>query len=93
MEAEVKNGRPPTDRQIELLAFMAEYFETQGRWPSHREMAAALTLNTSNLNPYLTLLEAKGLLRRLEGQSRRNRALTALGRQIVIEKEWQPRLL
>jgi SOS-response transcriptional repressor LexA len=88
-----RNFRPPTDRQLQLLSFMASYHEEHEEWPSHRQMAAALEINSPNLTPYLNLLEAKGLLCRVEGKFRRNRALTALGRQTVSEQEWQPRLL
>lgn len=93
MNAEPRNFRPPTDRQIELMSFMASYYDANGDWPSHRQMAAALDINSPNLSPYLNLLEAKGLLARITGKSRRNRALTALGRQIVTDQEWQPRLI
>lgn len=93
MNMRAKNFRPPTDRQLQLLSFMASYHDEHGDWPTHRQMAAALDVNSPNITPYLSLLEAKGLLEKIEGKSRRNRALTKLGRQIVTEQEWQPRLL
>jgi len=93
VNAEPRNFRPPTDRQIELMSFMASYHAAHGEWPSHRQMAAALDINSPNLSPYLNLLEAKGLLTRIEGKSRRNRALTELGRKLVTDQEWQPRLI
>lgn len=93
VNAQPQNFRPPTDRQIELMTFMVTYFDEHGEWPSHRQMAVALDINSSNLSPYLNLLEAKGLLSKIAGKSRRNRALTDLGRQIVTDQEWQPRLI
>ena len=93
MNMVAKNLRPPTDRQLQLLNFMASYFEENSQWPTHREMSAALDINSPNLSPYLNLLEAKGLLEKIEGKARRNRALTELGRKTVAEQEWQPRLL
>ena len=87
MSVATRNLRPPTDRQVELLSFMAKYHDSNGEWPTHRQMAAALAINSPNLTPYLTLLEAKGLLARIEGKSRRNRALTELGRKTVIQQE------
>lgn len=93
VNAQAQNFRPPTDRQIELMTFMASYFEANDEWPSHRQMAAALEINSPNLSPYLNLLEAKGLLIKIAGKSRRNRALTKLGRKIVTDQEWQPRLI
>ncbi|MBA96168.1 MAG: hypothetical protein CMN10_15145 [Roseobacter sp.] len=93
VNAQPRNFRPPTDRQIELMSFMVSYFDEHGEWPSHRQMAVALDINSSNLSPYLNLLEAKGLLAKIAGKYRRNRALTDLGRQFVTDQEWQPRLL
>jgi DNA-binding MarR family transcriptional regulator len=53
-------------------------------------MAGALGLSTTNLTPYLDLLEAKGLLERVPGATCRNRALTNVGKRIAIRKDWPP---
>jgi DNA-binding MarR family transcriptional regulator len=88
------SGRPdprqPTARQIELVCFMSAHRARTGVWPTHRQMAGALGLNTTNLTPYLDLLEAKGLLERVPGAACRNRALTTLGTEIATRKEWPP---
>ena len=87
----VGRRRPPTDRQIELLAFMSRHHARTGAWPTHRQMARALALNTTNLTPALRLLEAKGLLKEIPDASKGNRALTDLGRRIVSTEEWRTR--
>ena len=90
MTAMPRTFRPPTDRQLELLGFMAGYHDANETWPTHREIAAALGINSPNIGPYLRLLEAKGLLRTIPGRSRRNRAVTALGRSMLTGREWTP---
>ena len=90
MTAMPRNMRPPTDRQLELLGFMTAYHDAEGDWPTHRQIAAALGINSPNIGPYLRLLEAKGLLRTIPGRSRRNRAVTTLGRTVLTDREWTP---
>jgi DNA-binding MarR family transcriptional regulator len=79
--------RKPTSRQVEILEVMGAHHARTGTWPTHRQMARALALNTTNLTPALRLLEAKGLIAEIPDASRRNRALTDLGWMIVSKEE------
>jgi SOS-response transcriptional repressor LexA len=62
--------RPPTDRQMELLALIADGFD-QHMPPTIREMCRAMHVNSTNgVAEMLMALEAKELICRLPQRSR-----------------------
>lgn len=57
--------REPTDRQREVLAFLADYVRERGGAPSMREIGSAFGITSTNgVNDHLIALERKGLIDR-----------------------------
>lgn len=55
--------RPPTARQLEIVAYMREYHDEYGIWPTIREIAAALGKSSTNgIHEQLVSLQSKGLV-------------------------------
>ncbi|HWS86446.1 MAG TPA: helix-turn-helix domain-containing protein [Pyrinomonadaceae bacterium] len=70
-------GLPPlTDKQAECLRYVLDYFLERRYYPTQREVAAAMSLNSSTAESYLKPLIQKGYLER-EPRRRRNVRLTA----------------
>jgi DNA-binding MarR family transcriptional regulator len=76
----------PTERQRELLAYMAGYHDSHGRWPSQREIAQALGVNSTNMSGYLWQLVSKRLVRKTRQRSR-NAVVTQAGRIAIAVTE------
>ena len=68
----------PTERQLELLVFMADYHTAHRRWPSQREIARAMGVQSSNMSGYLRQLVDKRLVRKTRAKHR-NAAITTDG--------------
>ena len=66
---------PLTDKQAECLKFVVEYFAARRYYPTQREVAAAMNLNSSTAESYFEPLVRKGYLER-EPRRRRNIRLT-----------------
>jgi SOS-response transcriptional repressor LexA len=55
---------PPTDRQLDVLAFIQCYMRAEGAPPSYREIAKALDITSTNgVRDHLIALRRKGLVR------------------------------
>jgi repressor LexA len=67
-------NRAQTDRHLDVLAFIQEYFSTEGYPPTVREIGQALGMrSTSTVDYHLKSLAAKGLI--VVSGSLRNRAI------------------
>lgn len=56
-------GRPPTQRQLELMRYVAEYLRDRGYAPSYREIGEHMgILSTNGIHDHLRALQRKGLL-------------------------------
>lgn len=91
-ETPVRVGRPPTDRQREIMRFMRAYFDREGTWPTQREVAEGCNINSTNATPYIEALIKKGLAVRVKPRGHRAVELSDLGMS-VTEEMYQPRLL
>jgi len=62
---------PPTDRQLDVLRFVAGYIAEHRHAPSLREICAGIGVSgTVGVTQHLELLERKGLVGRAVGVSR-----------------------
>lgn len=84
--------KPPTERQLVVAETMLRHHDAHGEWPTQREVAVAMGLNTTNMSPYYGALIKKGLAEKLPERGRRNVALTDKG-ETLIRQGWQPSLL
>jgi DNA-binding MarR family transcriptional regulator len=76
LESALKNTLPPlTIKQTECLKFIMEYFLDRRYYPTQREVAEAMNLNSSTAESYLKPLIQKGYLER-GPHRRRNIRLT-----------------
>lgn len=66
---------PLTEKQAECLKYVVNFFIERRYYPTQREVAAAMGLNSSTAESYLEPLERKGYLER-EPRRRRNIRLT-----------------
>ncbi len=71
-----------TVKQNNCLRFIFDFYESNRFYPSHREIADALEVNTTNMRPYLTPLEKKGYITIDDADSSRNIRLT----EMALEK-------
>ena len=87
VEATDANLHPPTNRQIQLVEFMAIFHRRYGRWPTQRAMASGLSVRSTNMGPYIAMLIARGLAVRVADPARRggNVALTQNAMQLLRE--------
>lgn len=70
---------PLTDRQQEILDFIARFFSTQGYWPSIRDIQQQFHFRSTNaVVGHLRALEEKKALSRIPGQARTFRILHAI---------------
>lgn len=88
----MQNPVPPTQRQLELLGFMADYHADHGKWPSQREIAKAMGVNSSNMSGYIRQLIGKSLVRKTTAKHR-NAELTSTGWRVIRTTEQQQRLI
>ncbi|TYB83740.1 hypothetical protein [Oceaniovalibus sp. ACAM 378] len=84
--------KPPTERQLNIAETMLRYHDAHGEWPTQREVAVQMGLNTTNMSPYFGALIKKGIAKKIPDQGRRNVALTEKG-ETLIRHGWQPSLL
>lgn len=81
---------PPTERQLEIAEMMLKYHDAHDDWPTQREIANAVGIQSTNMSQYLTALIKKGIAHKLD-RGRRNVALTDTG-EALIREGWQPSL-
>jgi DNA-binding MarR family transcriptional regulator len=72
-----------TERQAQLLIFIWRYFLEHQRYPSHREITAALGSTSSNAGPWIDGLARKGVIAKVDG--RRNIRITDQGVTTLID--------
>ena len=70
-----------TDKQTRCLRFIHEYFTEHRYYPTQREVAKAMNLQSSTAELYLEPLRRKGYLQRKVRRQRRNIRLTTKARQ------------
>ena len=77
--------RTATQRQLQLVEFMAMFHKNYGRWPTQRAMANGLGIRSTNMGPYIALLVAHGLAVRIADPAHRggNVALTQAAMQLL----------
>lgn len=88
---DVRLTKPPTTRQLEVLAFVLDSTARKGMPPTLREIGAHLGITSTNgVNDHLRLLERRGLIVRSDMLSRAVRVtvegLRALGRLPTYEE-------
>lgn len=72
---------PLTEKQAQCLKFIFEFFIQHRYYPTQREVAAAMNLQSSTAESYLEPLRRKGYLARKVKRQRRNIRLTSKARQ------------
>lgn len=77
----------PTDGQLQVIEAMVRHFEDHGVWPTHREIAAAAAINSSNVRPYLDAPTVKGLAERIADAPWRNVRVTDRGFSKLSERK------
>lgn len=85
-ESEGGNGSfqvlpPLTDKQAQCLKFIHDYFVAHRYYPTQREVAGAMSLQSSTAETYLEPLRRKGYLHKRVRRQRRNIRLTPKARQ------------
>lgn len=73
---------PLTEKQAQCLKFIHDYFLEHGLYPTQREVADAMNLQSSTAETYLDPLRRKGYLHRRARKQRRNIRLTPMARQL-----------
>ncbi len=64
-----------TEKQARCLSFIYDFFSRERDYPTHREIAVGLNIQSTNVQPYLEPLIKKGYLKRKE-DAKRNIRLT-----------------
>lgn len=79
---------PLTRKQEESLVFIAKFYDKFRCYPTHREIADAISSNVSSSGQIVTALEKKGYLKKIIGENR-NIRITKTGKMKLemIEKE------
>jgi Mn-dependent DtxR family transcriptional regulator len=72
---------PLTDKQANCLKFIHDYFVAHRYYPTQREVAEAMNLQSSTAETYLEPLRRKGYLHKRARRQRRNIRLTPKARQ------------
>lgn len=67
--------RPPTARQLEVLAFIRDYLARHQRPPSYRDIACHFHINVFAAQRHVKALVGRGLVARQPGQQRSLRLL------------------
>lgn len=67
---EVKVLPPLTEKQAKCLEYIFDYFARNRYYPTHREVAAAMSVRSNTAEIYIEPLERKGYLLREEGKQR-----------------------
>lgn len=77
-----------TDRQASLLKYLYNFLSENRYMPTRREVAKFLDLKSDNSTPYLSALEKKGYLSKMETRTQRNLVLTELAyEKLSFDKE------
>jgi len=79
--APLKTLPPLTERQAECLTFILSYFNQHKLYPTQREVAVAMNIQSSTAEMYLEPLRKKGYLHRKVRRQRRNIRLTPKARE------------
>lgn len=78
---------PLTEKQAQCLKFILEFFVQHRYYPTQREVATAMDLQSSTAESYLEPLRRKGYIARKVKRQRRNIRLTSKARQkLGLEK-------
>jgi DNA-binding MarR family transcriptional regulator len=77
----VKVLPPLTDKQAQCLKYIHDYFVAHRYYPTQREVAEAMNLQSSTAETYLEPLRRKGYLHKRARRQRRNIRLTPKARQ------------
>jgi DNA-binding MarR family transcriptional regulator len=86
LESALKNALPPlTNKQAECLKFVMKFFLDRRYYPTQREVAEAMTLNSSTAESYLKPLIQKGYLERGPHRRRNIRLTTAAVDKLELE--------
>jgi len=64
-----------TNKQADCLTYIFRFFVTHRDYPTHREIAEAMSVHSTNVSPYLRPLINKGYIRRNDA-AKRNIRLT-----------------
>lgn len=72
---------PLSEKQVQCLRFILDYFVEHKFYPTQREVAAAMKIKSTTADSYLVPLRQKGYLRRKTKRQRRNIRLTTLALQ------------
>ena len=75
--------RPPTERQLQIATIMLRHFDEHGQWPTQREVADEMGLNTTNMSPYFTALVKKGVAEKIPDRQRRNIKISKEGEELI----------
>jgi predicted transcriptional regulator len=78
-EGALKALPPLTEKQAECLKFVLNYFIEHKFYPTQREVAAAMNINSKTADSYFVPLIRKGYLKKERPGSRRNIELTSIG--------------
>jgi DNA-binding MarR family transcriptional regulator len=65
-----------TVKQEDCLSYIFKFFITHRDYPTHREIAEAMKIQSTNVTPYLQPLIRKGYIRRRKSDAKRNIRLT-----------------
>jgi len=83
--------RPPTERQLQIAEAMLRHHDAHGDWPTQREIADAMGIQSTNMSPYLTALLKKGVAEKIPDRKQRNIGISKEGEDL-IRRGWQPSL-
>jgi len=75
--------RPPTEKQLDTLRFIATYSRLKERPPTVRDTATYFKITTKGANDRLSTLARKGLIDR-EPHIYRGINITAAGRELIL---------
>lgn len=81
---------PLTEKQAQCLEFIHSFFEEHRYYPTQREIAQGMKLQSSTAEIYLEPLRKKGYLHRRVRRQRRNIRLTPKARQKLELKIERP---
>ena len=81
VEKSVRVLPPLTEKQAQCLHFIHDYFLKHRFYPTQREVAEAMHLQSSTAETYLEPLRRKGYIHRRAKKQRRNIRLTPIARQ------------
>ena len=72
-----------TGRQLEVLRFIWQFYRESEDYPTHREIAAAIGAQSTNVAPWLNALVRKDVIVKKPQSGPRNIRLTAVGIEVL----------